>query len=70
MSGTVTLCVDSDRCEGHGQCVFVAPELLSLEDDGSLTVLQPDVTDHLELAERAAAACPTSALVLQRASKS
>lgn len=70
MSGTVTLCVDTDRCEGHGQCVFVAPELLALEDDGSLTVLEADVTDQVALAERAVAACPTSALRLQKASSS
>lgn len=60
-----TLCVDLDRCEGHGQCVFVASDLLHLEDDGSLVIDRPDVTEHLEAAEKAVASCPTSALRIE-----
>ncbi|MFJ3667419.1 ferredoxin [Streptomyces sp. NPDC090106] len=28
--------VDLDRCENHGQCVFAAPGLFSLDDEGQL----------------------------------
>lgn len=59
------LCVDYDRCEGHGQCVFVAPDLLHLDDDGRLQLDQADVSDCLELAEKAVHSCPTSALSLE-----
>jgi ferredoxin len=59
------LCVDYNRCEGHGQCAFVAPSLLHLEDNGALVVDQTDVTDCIALAEKAVDACPTSALRLE-----
>lgn len=28
--------VDLNQCENHGQCVYAAPELFSLDDDGLL----------------------------------
>ena len=59
------LCVDYDRCEGHGQCVFVAPDLLHLDDDGKLILDQADISDCVELAEKAVNSCPTSALHLE-----
>ncbi len=64
--GKTTLCVDFDRCEGHGQCAFVAPKLLHLDDDGTLVIDQSDVSEHIEIAEKAVGACPTSALRLEQ----
>jgi ferredoxin len=64
-TSTKHLCVDYDRCEGHGQCVFMAPGLLHLDDDGRLFVDQADVSDCVELAEKAVGACPTSALSIK-----
>lgn len=62
----IHLCLDATRCEGHGQCVFVASDLLHLEDDGSLVVDQEDVSDCVEIAQKAVEACPTSALSLRK----
>lgn len=63
--GRIRLCVDRDRCEGHGQCTTVASSLLHLSEDGILIIDQPDVTEFAELAEKAVGACPTSALRLE-----
>jgi ferredoxin len=54
-------------CEAHGLCAELLPERIALDewgypiiDDAELT---PELIDH---ARRAAAACPTLALVLER----
>jgi ferredoxin len=59
--------VNPIACEAHGLCAELLPERITLDewgypllDDESLT---PDLVDH---ARRAAAACPTFALLLQR----
>ena len=30
----MTVHIDRDRCEGHGQCLAAAPDLIDLDDDG------------------------------------
>lgn len=57
--------LDSDRCEGHGQCVSAASRVFELDDDGILHILLPEVTS--ELADEARAGvnvCPVRALQL------
>ncbi|MDQ6899191.1 MAG: ferredoxin [Candidatus Dormibacteraeota bacterium] len=58
--------VDRIRCEGHGLCAELLPELIELDDWG-YPLLRPDpVPSHLrEHANRAVAACPVQALRLQ-----
>jgi ferredoxin len=57
--------VDMNVCQDHGQCVFAAPEIFSLDDDGHL-VYQSDVDEALrEKAEDAADVCPLQAIVVE-----
>ncbi|MPR00022.1 ferredoxin [Modestobacter sp. I12A-02628] len=57
--------VDRARCEGHGLCEDVAPDLFSLDDDGELVVAHEgdELPEQSETAARAAvSSCPVAAL--------
>jgi len=55
--------LDRSRCEGHGMCASVAPEIFELTDDGELRILDTEVSaDHVTPARAAADACPVRAL--------
>jgi len=59
--------VDRIRCDGHGICAELLPELISLDDWGYPMVKRGPLPDHLaELAGRAVDACPVLALRLAR----
>ena len=62
-----TLRVDPIMCHAHGLCAELLPELVELDEWG-YPLLDPDeVPPGLEAAaKRAAAACPTLALKLDR----
>lgn len=54
---------DRERCEGHGLCAEVAPDVFGLDDDAVVTVEYETVPAELERkAEAGAAACPVAAL--------
>jgi ferredoxin len=56
--------VNYERCEGHGLCVEVAPEVFDLDDDG-LVILREvgQIPADLEVAAGSGArACPVAAL--------
>lgn len=59
--------VDSSRCEGHGLCEGIAPDVFALHDEGSVEVLiegrlvGEDFTAAVTEAERA---CPVAAIRL------
>ncbi|MFO6453055.1 MULTISPECIES: ferredoxin [unclassified Aeromicrobium] len=54
---------DLDRCEGHGLCEEVAPEMYELDDDAIVVITHPDVPASLEkVAEAGARVCPVAAL--------
>jgi ferredoxin len=55
--------LDRNRCEGHGMCANVAPDVFELTDDGELQVLDAEVSaDHASEARAAADVCPVRAL--------
>lgn len=55
--------VDRARCEGHGVCEELAPELYQLDDDGELVILLDPVPAELaRKAEAGARLCPVAAL--------
>jgi ferredoxin len=59
--------VDRIRCDGHGLCAELLPELITLDDWGYPIVKRGPVPDHLvELARRAVDDCPVLALWLAR----
>ena len=64
------LAVDRIRCDGHGLCAELLPELIRLDDWGYPIVAPGPVPRHLLAEARAAAtSCPVLALALRRAPK-
>jgi NADPH-dependent 2,4-dienoyl-CoA reductase/sulfur reductase-like enzyme/ferredoxin len=58
--------VDLTRCQGYGQCAFLAPDVFTMRRTEALMYeLQPDDAE-CERVLRAAAACPVQALVVDR----
>jgi ferredoxin len=58
--------VDLNRCQGYAQCVFLAHEVFTLGGEEALTY-EPNPDDERRLqVERAAAACPVQAIVIDR----
>ncbi len=61
------LAVDRIKCDGHGLCAELLPELIRLDDWGYPIVAPGEVPDHvLPLAQRAVEGCPVLALALRR----
>ena len=59
--------VDSDRCQGHGRCYEVAPDLFDADDEGHAIVRVSQVPD--EAADRAVLAvknCPERAVSIEQ----
>jgi ferredoxin len=55
--------VDTERCEGHGQCAAVAPDIFELTDDGFPQLRFNELPTSLELrAHVAIQSCPVNAL--------
>jgi ferredoxin len=64
------LSVNPIACEAHGMCAELLPERITLDDWGYPIIdeqpITPELLDH---AKRAAQACPTFALLLERRTK-
>jgi ferredoxin len=59
--------IDRIKCDGHGLCAELLPELIRLDDWGYPIVTPGSMPDHLmPLAERAVADCPVLAIALRR----
>jgi ferredoxin len=61
--------IDTDRCAGHGQCHYTAPELFGLDDDGYGVVMESgSLPENLVgAAEAGAGACPERAVIISEA---
>jgi ferredoxin len=54
-------------CDGHGLCAELLPEVIALDDWGYPMPITAEVPPQLEAhAQRAAQACPTLAIMLER----
>jgi ferredoxin len=53
--------IDREACMGSGNCMFWAPDVFDLDDDG-VAVVHGDITGHEEQVRLAATNCPTSAI--------
>jgi ferredoxin len=63
----VKLRVNPITCEGHGVCAELLPELISLDPWGYPLIAPGEVPRALaDAAKRAAAGCPTLALLIDR----
>ena len=61
------VCINNDRCQGHARCVFFAPEVFEIDDEGYATVREgfADVPTELQAkVKKAAANCPELSIVL------
>jgi len=59
--------VNPITCEAHGLCAELLPEMITLDDWGYPIIDgNPIAPELLEHARRAAAACPTLALLIER----
>ena len=65
---TLHLKIDPVACTGHGLCAELLPELIGLDDWGYPIVHNEGVVpaQFEELALKAAAVCPTVAVLLER----
>jgi ferredoxin len=62
----IKVLVDMDVCQNHGQCVFSAPQVFELDDEGDLVQLQGEVGEDLrEAVEEAADVCPVQAITIE-----
>jgi len=62
----VQLRIDSERCQGHGRCYDLVPELFGEDDEGYGKVLGTGMVpmDKAQEARRAVANCPERAIDL------
>lgn len=57
--------IEAERCQGHGRCYELAPDLVTDDDRGRGSVVTTDVPADAEGDARAAAsACPEHAVLL------
>ncbi|MEU8248084.1 ferredoxin [Nonomuraea sp. NPDC048916] len=57
--------VDMEICKDHGQCVFSAPEVFQLNENGRLVyVAEPDESLR-DAVEEAADVCPLQAITVE-----
>ncbi|MFJ8007730.1 ferredoxin [Streptomyces fagopyri] len=60
------LVVDLNRCQGFAQCVFLAPDVFALHGNESLLFTPRFDEAQRDGVEKAAAACPVQAILLDR----
>jgi len=60
----VHVIVDFDKCQTHGQCVFAAPDVFRLDDNGDLQYDADPDDSQLEAVEDAIDVCPVQAISL------
>ena len=59
--------LDTARCQGHGRCYVLAPQLFDCDDEGS-AILRGDgdvATSEHDAARLAAESCPELAITLE-----
>jgi ferredoxin len=54
--------VDLAVCERYGHCVFEAPAVFELDDDGELQYVAEPPDEELPRVQQAARACPVAAI--------
>ena len=63
----MALIIDTARCQGHGRCALISPDLFEVDDDGYGVVLDPaPAGDAKADADRAIGNCPEQAIAWAR----
>ncbi|MHB1519024.1 MAG: ferredoxin [Acidimicrobiales bacterium] len=60
---SVEISVDREKCMGSGNCVYWAPQVFDLDDDGMAIVVGDPLCDD-ERVLLAARNCPTEAIIV------
>ena len=59
----MSLSIDAAKCQGHGRCTLVNPDLFDIGDDGLGVVLIPDPgPEHDDDVKIAIGSCPEQAI--------
>ena len=61
--------IDPNECTGHGRCYRLAPDLLTFDDEGYVSIRGEAIDvpeDQIEFAEEAEGTCPEGAISLIR----
>lgn len=61
------LYVDGTKCTGHGRCYTLAPDLLTYDDEGYVSIRDTEIEvpdDQADAARIAASGCPEGAIRL------
>ena len=67
MKSTLHMTIDRIKCDGHGLCAELLPELIRLDDWGYPIIAPGQIPKRLApIAQRAVATCPVLALALRR----
>jgi len=62
----VRIVLDPEKCQGHGRCYSLAPDLFDADDFGHCVLLMDEVPEgRLEAARSGADNCPEQALTLE-----
>jgi ferredoxin len=59
--------VDPDECTGHGRCYRIAPDLLSYDDEGYVSIRGQEIeipADFADVAAELEGTCPEGAIIL------
>jgi ferredoxin len=60
------LVLNEATCDGHGQCLGAAPDLLAFGSNGKVKILKAELDEsEIEEAQDACDLCPTQSLSLQ-----
>lgn len=57
--------VDMDLCADHGQCVYAAPKVFQLDDNGKLVFKAEADESQRDAVEEAADVCPMQAISIE-----
>lgn len=57
--------IDRERCQGHGRCALIAPDLFDMDDLGiGVLLTEPVPAEGVDEAREAALSCPEGAITL------
>jgi ferredoxin len=65
----VHVCIDTTKCQGHGRCAIIAPDVFDVDDSGKGKVLVDLCSGKFRAAaEEAEFSCPETAITIASSS--